>query len=232
LTYPVRERRITDMKRLSWSTAAVIVVAIVSAASAVTLAAGQLAPKSAEDWSERLERPERVASLKIDYVIASLGLKPGQTVADIGAGPGVLSVPLAQAVGAKGKVYAVDIDAGFFPHIQKKAEAAHVMNVKTVLGAASDPKLPAKDVDVALFHDVLHHIEDRAGYLKAIAGYMKPGGRVAIVELPPDGSHKDEPALIVTKDQVKDWMAAAGFKPVQEYDGLLPAKWFIIYGRS
>jgi len=214
------------MKRLWWGAAALVFTAAMGSVSA-----RQLAPKSAEDWSARLERPERVASLKIDYIIASLQLKPGQTVADIGAGPGVLSVPLAQAVAPAGKVYAVDIDAGFFPYIQKKAEAAHLTNVRTVLGAHADPKLPSKDVDVALFHDVLHHIEDRAGYLKALAGYMKPGGRIAVVELPPDGSHKDEPALIVTKDQVKTWMAAAGFTPVQEFDGL-EGKWFIVYGRS
>jgi ubiquinone/menaquinone biosynthesis C-methylase UbiE len=214
------------MKRLWWGAAALVFTAAMGSVSA-----RQLAPKSAEDWTARLERPERVASLKIDYIIASLQLKPGQTVADIGAGPGVLSVPIAQAVGPAGKVYAVDIIDGFFPHIQQKAEAAHVANVRTVLGAPGDPKLPAKDVDVALFHDVLHHIEDRAGYLKALATYMKPGGRIAVVELPPDGSHKDEPALIVTKDQVKTWMAAAGFKPVSEFDGL-EGKWFIVYGRS
>lgn len=214
------------MKRLWWSAATLILAAAVA-----RLSAGQLAPKSAEDWTARLERPDRVASLKIDYIVASLGLKPGETVADIGAGPGVLSVPLAQAVGATGKVYAVDIIPGFFPHIEEKAAAAHLHNVKTVLGQASDPKLPAKDVDVALFHDVLHHIEDRAGYLKALSAYMKPGGRIAVVELPPDGSHKDEPALIVTKDQVKTWMAAAGFAPKGEFDGL-PGKWFIVYGRS
>ena len=51
-----------------------------------------------------------------------------------------------------------------------------------------------------------------------------------MVELPPDGSHKDEPALVVTKDQVKGWMADAGFKPVQEFDGL-EGKWFVVYGR-
>ena len=84
---------------------------------------------------------------------------------------------------------------------------------------------------MVLFHDVLHHIKDRAGYLKAAARYVKPGGRIAIVELPPDGSHKDEPELVVTKDQVKQWMAAAGFKPVQEFDGLT-GKWFVVYGRS
>ena len=79
---------------------------------------------------------------------------------------------------------------------------------------------------------MLHHIQDRAGYLKAMAGYMKPGGRIAIVELPPTGSHKDDPSLIVTKDQVNGWMAAAGFKPVQQFDGLNEGKWFVVYGRQ
>lgn len=196
------------------------------------VSAGQLASKPADDWTARLERPERVAGLKIDYIIASLGLKPGQNVADIGAGPGIISVPMAKAVGPGGTVYAVEVDKGYFPHIMQKATAAQVTNVKTVLGAFTDPKLPARNIDVALFHDVLHHIEDRAGYLKAMASYMKPDGRIAIVELPPTGSHKDEPALVVTKDQVKDWMAAAGFKPVQEFDGLNEGKWFVVYGRQ
>jgi ubiquinone/menaquinone biosynthesis C-methylase UbiE len=199
--------------------------------AAGSVSARQLAGRPAEDWTARLERPERIAGLKLDYVIGSLKLKPGQTVADIGAGPGILSVPLAKAVGPRGKVYAVDVDAGFFDHVKQKATAAGVTNIVTVLGAFGDPKLPAQDVDVALFHDVLHHIEDRAGYLKALARYMKPGGRIAVVELPPDGSHKDEPALVVTKEQVKGWMAAAGFKPVEELTGL-EGKWFIVYGRS
>ena len=78
---------------------------------------------------------------------------------------------------------------------------------------------------------MLHHIQDRAAYLKATAGYVKPGGHIAIVELPPDGSHKDDPALVVTKEQARQWLAAAGFKPVQEFDGL-DGKWFIVYARS
>jgi cyclopropane fatty-acyl-phospholipid synthase-like methyltransferase len=202
------------------------------ALAATGVAARQLAGRPADDWTTRLERPERIAGLKIDYIIASLALKPGQNVADIGAGPGVLSIPLAKAVGPSGKVYAVEIDKDYFPHIEKKAEAEHLKNVVPVLGAFTDPKLPARNVDVALFHDVLHHIEDRAGYLKATAKYVKPGGRVAIVELPPTGSHKDDPSLIVTKDQVKGWMADAGFAPVQEFDGLNEGKWFVVYARK
>jgi SAM-dependent methyltransferase len=142
----------------------------------------------------------------------------------------VLSLPMARAVAPGGTVYAVEIDQGFLDRITTKSRDAGVGNIVTVLGAFGDPKLPVRDVDVALFHDVLHHIKDRAGYLKATAAYLKPGGRIAIVELPPDGSHKDEPELVVTKEQVARWMADAGFAPVQEFDGLA-GKWFVVYGR-
>jgi ubiquinone/menaquinone biosynthesis C-methylase UbiE len=211
-----------------WFVSAVAVITMAAAAAGVS--ARQLASRPVDDWSARLERPDRVAGLKIDYIIASLGLKPGVVVADIGAGPGVLTLPLAKAV-TPAKVYAVEIEQGFLDRIKDKAQQAGVTNIVTVLGAFGDPKLPARDADVVLFHDVLHHIKDRAGYLKATAPYVKAGGRIAIVELPPDGTHKDEPELVVTKDQVKQWMADAGFVPVQEFDGLT-GKWFVVYGRS
>jgi ubiquinone/menaquinone biosynthesis C-methylase UbiE len=204
-------------------------IGVMVAVSAVAVPARQLSPRPVPEWIERLESPERVASLKIDYIMSSLGLKPGTVVADIGAGPGVLTVPIAKAV-APARVYAVEIEQAFLDHIKDKAQKADVTNIVTVLGEFSDPKLPARDADVVLFHDVLHHIKERAAYLKATAQYVKPGGRIAIVELPPDGSHKDQPELVVTKDQVKGWMADAGFKPIQEFDGLT-GKWFVVYGR-
>ena len=206
------------------------IAALAVTAAATGLSARQLASRPVDDWTARLERPDRVAGLKIEYIISSLGLKPGEVVADMGAGPGVLSLPIAKAVVPGGKVYAVEIEQGFLDRIADKARQAGVANIVTVLGAFSDPKLPARDVDVALFHDVLHHIKERAEYLKATARYIKPGGRIAVVELPPDGSHKDEPELVVTKDQVKGWMADAGFAPVKEFDGLT-GKWFVVYGR-
>jgi SAM-dependent methyltransferase len=174
-------------------TALAVVLALLGVAAP---GARQLKSQPPADWMARMERPERIAALKIDQIIASLKLKPGNTVADIGAGPGVLSLPLAKAVSPNGKVYSVEIDQQFLDHITEKTRAQNITNVVPVLGTFVDPSLPAKDVDLALFHDVLHHIEKRAEYLKNLAPYIKPTGRIAIVELDPvKGSHRDEPAL-------------------------------------
>ena len=107
--------------------------------AAATLLADQLASRPAPDWIARLERPERVAGLKIDYIISKLELKPGQVVADIGAGPGVISLPMAKALAPNGTVYAVDIDPAFIDHIAMRAQEQHVANVKPILGKVTDP---------------------------------------------------------------------------------------------
>ncbi len=214
------------------TTVAISAALLTLALSSPRTFARQLASRPAPDWIQRLERPERIATLKIDYIISKLELKPGQVVADLGAGPGVISLPMAKTVGPTGKVYAVDIDQAFIDHITMRAKEQGIGNVTAVLGKFTDPGLPARDVDVALFHDVLHHIKDRAEYLKNTAQYVKAGGRIAIVELDPKtGSHRDEPALTVSREEAKAWLAAVGFKPVQEFDGLTENKWFVVYSR-
>jgi len=100
-----------------------------------------------------------------------------------------------------------------------------------VLGEFTDPRLPAADVDVALFHDVLHHIENRPAYLKSLAKYLKPTARIAVVEyIPAQSPHRDQPELTVSKDQTSAWLAQAGFKPVEEIQ-LFTDKWFVVYRR-
>ncbi len=205
-----------------------LVVSFTLAAAAAQLAARQLAPCPTEQWIKQLENPRRVERLQIDYIITKLELKPGQVVADIGAGPGVISLPMAKAVAPSGKVYAVEIDQPFLDHIATRAAEQNVTNITPVLGKFADPSLPARDVDVALFHDVLHHIEDRAGYLKAMARYMKPTAHMAVIE---NATHRNDAALFITKDQTKAWMADAGFAPVQEFDGLSAGTWFVVYAR-
>ena len=200
----------------------------------VAEARAQLASRETKEWIQNLERPERIAGLKIDKVLPILKLKPGDKVADIGAGTGAFSLPFARTVAPSGKVYAVDIDPGLLDYIAEKAKKENLENIQTVKGEFSDPKLPTRDVDLAFFHDVLHHIENRQAYLKALATYIKPTGRIALIEMnrdDPKTPHRNNPEMLVSKDEVKSWMAAAGFYPGEEYDVYGNPKWFIIYVR-
>jgi ubiquinone/menaquinone biosynthesis C-methylase UbiE len=194
--------------------------------------AGQLASRPADEWIKTLDGAERVASLKIDEVVAAMRLRPGERVADIGAGSGLFEVPLAKTVGSRGIVYAVDIDAGFFPEIKKRASQAGLSNVQTVLGKFTDPALPERNVDVALLHDVLHHIADRQAYLSTLMGYLAPKARVVVVDYEgSQGPHPKEPELQVTREQLTAWMTAAGLTQIQDVK-LFPTKFFLIYARQ
>jgi ubiquinone/menaquinone biosynthesis C-methylase UbiE len=209
----------------------VIATAIVVACALPTVADAQLASRPAAEWTKTLENPERVAGLKIDEVIARLNLKPADVVADLGAGTGLFAVPLAKAV-SSGRVYAVELDEGFLGQIRGKAEAGNVNNVVPVLGKFTDPALPARDVDVAFFHDVLHHVENRTAYLKSVTGYVKPGGRIVVIEFnAADSPHKAEPQLIVSKEQTAAWMAEVGFVPSEDIQ-LFSDKYFVVYRRK
>jgi 2-polyprenyl-3-methyl-5-hydroxy-6-metoxy-1,4-benzoquinol methylase len=207
----------------------------VMALSAVN-ASGQLAARKAEDWVSVLESPKRIADQRIDEVLARLRLRPGMAVADIGAGSGVFTRPLAKTVSPGGTVYAVDIQQDLLEYINRRDREEHIENVRTVLGEFDDPKLPVRDVDLAFINDVLHHIEHRAAYLKALGSYLKPSGRIAIIEMnrdDPNTPHKSQPELLVSKTEIDRWMADAGFRQTQEFPEMFPGtKWFLIYARK
>jgi precorrin-6B methylase 2 len=193
---------------------------------------GQLGSRPAEEWIKTLDGPARVAGMKIDEVVSALKLQPGQRVADIGAGSGLLDGPLARAVGPSGRVYAVEIDAGFFPEIRKRAAAAQVRNVETVLGTFTDPALPVKSIDAALFHDVIHHIENRPAYIRTLAGYLAPSGRIVVIDYEGgQGPHREQPELQVTREQLAGWMRDAGLAAVEDVK-LFPDKYFLVFARK
>ncbi len=205
-------------------------------AGSATNSQAQLAAKKAEEWVATLEGPQRIATQKIDAVLAKLALKPGMVVADIGAGSGLFSRPLAKAVAPSGKVYAVDIQQDLLDHINQRDKEENIGNIQTVLGEYDDPKLPARNVDLAFINDVLHHIQHRAIYLKALGTYIKPGGRIAIIEMDkndPKTPHRNQPELLVAREDILQWMSDAGFKLVQEHPDLFPGtKLFLVFGRK
>jgi len=200
-----------------------------------TTAYGQLAARKADEWVTTLESAQRIATSKVDEVITRLALKPGMVVADIGAGSGLFSRPLAKAIGPTGKLYAVDVQQDLLDVINKRARDEKIGNIQTVLGEFDDPKIPARNVDLAFINDVLHHIQNRAAYLKALGTYVKPGGRIALIEMDsadPNTPHRAQPELLVSRADIMKWMSDAGFRLVQEHADLFPGtKWFLVFGK-
>jgi ubiquinone/menaquinone biosynthesis C-methylase UbiE len=193
--------------------------------------AAQLGARPAEQWALTLENGRRLESLEIEEVVAQIGLQPGELVADIGAGTGIFSVPIARAVRPGGRVLSVEVDAGFLPIITDKAEQAGLDNIQPVLGQFEDPRLPRGDVDVAFFHDVLHHVAERGPYLERVASYVKQGGRIVVVDYDmnvPGVPHSNQPEMLISPDQVDGWMRAAGLELTREV-GMFDDKFFVIY---
>jgi SAM-dependent methyltransferase len=131
------------------------------------------------DW---LERPEREAEENTELMVDSLKLKPGDVVADIGAGTGYVSRKLSKRVGKKGVVYAVDIQQEMLDILTNKAVAAGVLNIKPILGTTTDTKLPRASVDTILLVDVYHEFDYPFEMTQSMCDALKPGGRIVFVE--------------------------------------------------
>ena len=193
----------------------------------------QLGGRSADEWISQLDRGERVSRLKIDEVVSYLNLKPGDNVVDLGAGSGIFSGPLARSVAPEGKLFSVEIDQGLLNHIKERAELEGLTNVHTLLGKFDDPNLPTNEIDVAFFHDVLHHIEKRQNYLKALALYLRRESRIVVIDPikgHPKASHRNQPQMQISLEELEGWMKKLGFSLTSKYD-LFENKFFVVFSR-
>lgn len=165
---------------------------------------------------------------KPQQVIEALDIAPGASVADLGAGGGYFTFRLADAVGPNGKVYAVDVDASMLDYIRQRAAEEGRRNIVTVLADFNDPKLPDASIDLLFTSDTYHHLEERSQYFARGARVLRPGGRVAIIDLNSSGwlmwlfGHSTEPEDIVAE------MRAAGYELQSDHD-FLSRQSFLIF---
>ncbi len=129
-----------------------------------------------------LERPERVKEEEPAKLLEALAVRPGMTVADIGAGSGYHVFLLSPLVGDAGKVIASDIQPEMLELITEKAKKLNVKNVEPVRGTETDPKLPAAAVDLILMVDVYHEFSHPFEMTEKLVAALKPGGRLVFVE--------------------------------------------------
>jgi ubiquinone/menaquinone biosynthesis C-methylase UbiE len=182
-----------------------------------------------QKWIGVFDDPGRDEWQKPEQVVRALELKPGQCVADIGAGTGYFNRHLARAVGRTGKVYAIDIELQMVEYMRQRAEREKTPQVEAVMGAPDDPRLPEGGVDLVLIVDTYHHIDGRVKYLRRLARRLRPGGRVAIVdfekrELPvgPPLDHK------LSRDEVVEEFMEAGYS-LRDEPGGLPYQYFLVF---
>ncbi len=185
-------------------------------------------PADLAAYLERLEGAERASWQKPDEVVQALGLRPGQTACEIGAGPGYFSLRLAKAVGPEGVVYAVEVEPRIIPVLRERVEQAGARNVVPVLGLIDDPLVPAHSCDVIVVVNTFHHFPDGTAYLRRLARSLKPGGRLVNIdfhkhELPvgPPVDHK------VAREEFLRHAESAGLAVERELT-FLPHQYFLV----
>lgn len=182
-------------------------------------------------WVGIFDDPARDVWQKPAEIVAHLDLAPGMTIADLGAGTGYMSRHLAQAVGQKGHVLAVDTERTLVDHLRERARKERTPNVTPILATRSEPHLPRHGVDVVLILDTYHHIDDRVHYAERLAGALRPGGRVAVVDWKYEEAPVGPPlAHRLARETVVAEMAAAGYA-LTDAPAILPYQYFLIFTR-
>lgn len=183
-----------------------------------------------ERWARVFDKKSRAKWQKPQEVIAKLALRPNDHVADIGAGTGYFSLPLARAV-PQGLVYALDIEHKMAAYAEARAKKAGLKNVKGSVAGEDDARIPGS-VDVVFLCNTYHHIAGRTAYFSRVAKSLKAGGRVVVVdfkpgELPvgPPPDHRVLPA------DLHEELVAAGYTKLELDNTTLPYQYIAIYQR-
>ncbi|OLE12385.1 MAG: methyltransferase type 11 [Acidobacteria bacterium 13_1_20CM_4_56_7] len=154
----------------------------------------------------------RAERLQINSVMDTLGIVPGKSVADIGAGSGFFTVLAARRVGDTGMVYAVDINPEAIQHIDARLKKEDLHNVKTILGKPNNPLLPAP-VDAVLLLKTYHEVAQPIVLFRNLRHSLAKDAKVGVIDRNGDGANHG-----VGRDVVIREMKAAGYTVIQQED--------------
>jgi ubiquinone/menaquinone biosynthesis C-methylase UbiE len=202
---------------------AIVLFLLVQNAAAATAQATTPAPatrgeqrKTSEPYTGDLsvfDSPGREDRLQIERVMKILGIAPGKTVADIGAGSGWFTVRAARRVGGNGLIYAVDINPDAIRYVDERARKEQLQNVQTILGKPDNPLLPAGSVDAVLLLKTYHEVAQPVALLLNLRGALRPGAKVGVIDR--NGNGEDHG---VARDVVIREAKEAGYKLLEQYD--------------
>ena len=167
-------------------------------------------------------------------IVDQMGLQPGQSVADVGTGPGFMLPYLSHAVGDRGTVYAEDIQQDFLDQAKTRANTLSLQNVKFILGTDKDPNLPANTLSGVLVLDVYHHFDYPEMMLSHIRDSLVSDGRLVVVEyykrrgaMPNGDAGRAIEHIRLDEDDLIKEVEANGFKVADKHE-LVPKSQYIV----
>ncbi|MBN2518627.1 MAG: class I SAM-dependent methyltransferase [Candidatus Altiarchaeota archaeon] len=179
---------------------------------------------------------EKAASSKSrpDEILKILKLEPGQKIADIGSGGGYFALRFAEAVGERGRVYAADTNPEFLEFVKSLAQERSLGNIETIL-VTGGLSLPEGSLDLIFMRNLYHHLSDRITYFRRLRDFLRPSGRVAVIEYEPHtGNFFSFRRLFghsTPREVIIGVLKGAGYKLVQDYD-ILPEQHFLVFWPS
>ena len=222
----------------SWAIAVAALLSVGSALAQSVTAAGvhpisgrRFANVMGWQGAEWLERAERGDEEEPEEALDAIGPLAGLTVADVGAGSGYFTVRLASRVGAKGRVYANDLQPEMLKMLAARLAREKVQNVTLLQGTTTDPKLPASSTDLILMVDVYHELSEPQRMLAAIRAALKPGGRLVLLEY-----RKEDPAVPIRFEhkmsiaEAKLELESEGFS-LSKVDDRLPRQHILVFSK-
>ena len=183
----------------------------------------------------RFEVESRELFSRRHEIVAACQIKPGQTVADIGAGTGLFTRLFSEAVGKDGRVFAVDISQKFLDHIKATSREAGQRNVDTLLATSDSTELPPESVDVAFICDTYHHFEFPQKTMTSLQRALKPGGRVVLVDfrrIPGTSTDWVLNHVRAGQEVFEAEISESGFEKVSEEPDLLRENYFVVFQKS
>ncbi|HYE93945.1 MAG TPA: class I SAM-dependent methyltransferase [Terriglobales bacterium] len=190
-----------------------------------------MTPKELASALQRQLNPRRARWQKPDRLVRALGLRRGQVVAEIGAGPGYFTPRLARAVGPAGHVYAVDPEPAVLDVLRARMKRAGVRNVTPVLGRDDDTLLPRGRCEVAVLINMYHHVHGRVAFLRRLAARLARGARVVNVDWSEESEFGPPPRRRVSRARFLRDARRAGLVLVADR-ALLPHQYFLELRRT
>lgn len=170
------------------------------------------------------EADDRDKWQKTDEVLRLMNVKPGQVIADIGAGSGYFTRRFAAIVSPTGKAVGIEIDAAAVRAMNADARRLNLATYTAMLVPSDDPMLAARSVDLVFLCDAYHHINDRVAYFTKVRQALKPGGRLVVLDFVRSKENSDHS---IVREEVIEELRRAGYRLTKEFELLLPKQYFL-----